>query len=66
MTQTSLKTRLVEWRRQLKGTTEKLNAKDNTNVDEADLSWACSNNCMPIALNYYWIWWVLQNIVLMI
>ncbi|WP_338411431.1 replication endonuclease [Pseudoalteromonas nigrifaciens] len=49
ITQTSLKTRLVEWTRQLKGTAEKLNAKDNTNVGVADLSWTSGNNCTPIA-----------------
>tara|TARA_R110000751_G_scaffold262728_1_gene362014 strand:- start:968 stop:3454 length:2487 start_codon:yes stop_codon:yes gene_type:complete len=49
ITQTSLKTRLVEWTRQLKGTAEKLNAKDNTNVGAADLSWTSGNNCTPIA-----------------
>ncbi|WMS91367.1 replication endonuclease [Pseudoalteromonas sp. HL-AS1] len=48
-TETSLKTRLVEWTRQLKGTAEKLNAKDNTNVGAADLSWTSGNNCTPIA-----------------
>jgi len=47
--ETSLKTRLVEWTRQLKGTAEKLNAKDNTNVGAADLSWTSGNNCTPIA-----------------
>ena len=46
---TSLKTRLIEWTRQLKGTAEKLNAKDNTNVGAADLSWTSGNNCTPIA-----------------
>ena len=46
---TSLKTRLIEWTRQLKGTAEKLNAKDNTNVGVADLSWTSGNNCTPIA-----------------
>lgn len=49
ITQTSLKTRLVEWTRQLKGTAEKINAKDNTNVGVADLSWTSGNNCTPIA-----------------
>ena len=49
ITQTSLKTRLVEWTRQLKGTAEKLAAKDNTNVGVADLSWTSGNNCTPIA-----------------
>ncbi|MBB1432066.1 replication endonuclease [Pseudoalteromonas sp. SG43-4] len=49
-TETSLKTRLVEWTRQLKGTAEKLNAKDNTNVGAADLSWTSGNNCTPIAV----------------
>ena len=48
-TETSFKTRLVEWTRQLKGTAEKLNAKDNTNVGAADLSWTSGNNCTPIA-----------------
>tara|TARA_B110000211_G_scaffold146093_1_gene166601 strand:+ start:19 stop:2361 length:2343 start_codon:yes stop_codon:yes gene_type:complete len=48
-TETSLKTRLVEWTRQLKGTAEKLNTKDNTNVGAADLSWTSGNNCTPIA-----------------
>lgn len=49
ITQTSLKTRLVEWTRQLKGTAEKLAAKDSTNVGAADLSWTSGNNCTPIA-----------------
>lgn len=46
---TSLKTRLIEWTRQLKGTAEKLSAKGNTNVGAADLSWTSGNNCTPIA-----------------
>ncbi|MBH0074659.1 replication endonuclease [Pseudoalteromonas sp. SWYJ118] len=50
ITDTSLKTRLIEWTRQLKGTAEKLNAKDNTNVGAADLSWSSGNNCTPIAV----------------
>jgi len=49
ITDTSLKTRLIEWTRQLKGTAEKLAAKDNTNVGVADLSWTSGNNCTPIA-----------------
>ncbi|MEM5546406.1 hypothetical protein [Pseudoalteromonas fuliginea] len=47
-TETSLKTRLVEWTRQLKGTAEKLNAKDNINVGAGELSWASGKNCTPI------------------
>ena len=46
---TSLKTRLIEWTRQLKGTAEKLSAKASTNVGAADLSWTSGNNCTPIA-----------------
>lgn len=46
---TSLKTRLIEWTRQLKGTAEKLAAKASTNVGVADLSWTSGNNCTPIA-----------------
>ncbi|TMP73514.1 replication endonuclease [Pseudoalteromonas sp. S1608] len=47
---TSLKTRLIEWTRQLKGTAEKLAAKASTNVGAADLSWSSGNNCTPIAV----------------
>ena len=50
ITDTSLKTRLIEWTRQLKGTAEKIAAKDNTNVGAADLSWSSGNNCTPIAV----------------
>ena len=47
---TSLKTRLIEWTRQLKGTAEKIAAKASTNVGAADLSWSSGNNCTPIAV----------------
>jgi hypothetical protein len=47
---TSLKTRLIKWTRQLKGTAEKLAAKASTNVGAADLSWSSGNNCTPIAV----------------
>lgn len=46
---TSLKTRLIEWTRQLKGTAEKLAAKASTNADVGGLSWTSGNNCTPIA-----------------
>ncbi len=49
MTNNPLITRLVQWKRQLKGTAEKTAAKDTTNVGAADLSWTSGNNCTPIA-----------------
>ncbi|RZF94471.1 replication endonuclease [Pseudoalteromonas sp. CO302Y] len=49
MTNNPLITRLVQWKRQLKGTAEKASAKDTTNVGAADLSWTSGNNCTPIA-----------------
>ena len=49
ITDTSLKTRLIEWTRQLKGTAEKIAAKASTNADAGGLSWTSGNNCTPIA-----------------
>ena len=49
LSESVLMTRLVEWTRQLKGTAEKNQLKDNALVGSADLSWTSGNNCTPIA-----------------
>ncbi|WP_232285001.1 replication endonuclease [Pseudoalteromonas tunicata] len=48
---TELKTRLVEWTRQIAGTAEKTKAaaEGGAFVGVADLSWTSGNNCTPIA-----------------
>ncbi|WP_024612763.1 hypothetical protein [Pseudoalteromonas sp. TB64] len=43
ITDTNLKTRLIEWTRQLRGKADKIGAKASTNVGVADLSWSSGN-----------------------
>ena len=50
MSNSTLKTRLVEWQRQLKGTAAKTAQADTTHVGSADLSWTSGNNCTPLAV----------------
>ncbi|WP_404394688.1 hypothetical protein [Pseudoalteromonas phenolica] len=45
LSNSTLKTRLVEWQRQLKGTAAKTAQADTTHVGSADLSWTSGNNC---------------------
>ncbi len=48
LSESVLMTRLIEWKRQLKGTAEKAAAAASTLVGAADLSWTSGNNCTPL------------------
>ena len=52
LSNSTLKTRLVEWQRQLKGTAAKNAQADTANVGSADISWTSGNNCTPCTTRY--------------